>query len=295
MNNFAWILAAAIIITGSCRIVTGFRKRPLLSGASSEQPAGSEKQTSQRVSEWVKTGASLFPVLIIVLMVRSFGWESFHIPSGSMTPTLLKGDFVIADKFSYGFKNPFNQRTLIERGHPQRGDIAIFHYPADDSQLFIKRVIGLPGDHVKFEPESQTLSILPASARAGDDRMPLPISYTPPVPADHLGSFNYGQHLVERNETLGGITHKIQQDAARMVDTGQFFHQEGLPAGEWLVPEGQYFMMGDNRNNSYDSRYWGFVPERNLVGKAVGIWFSLIKQTGLLPVGLRLSRIGHLH
>jgi len=292
VNIFAYFLAVAIVLAGMCRILL-WRNRTASKSHDALPPTPTQKLTLPQ--SWLETGASLLPLLLLILMIRSFGWESFHIPSGSMTPTLLKGDFVLADKFTYGFKNPFNQRTLIQRGHPQRGDIAIFHYPADDSQLFIKRVIGLPGDHVKFEPESQTLSILPVSARAGDDRMPLPISYTPPVPADHLGSFNYGQHLVERNETLGGITHKIQQDAARTADTGQFFHQEGLPAGEWLVPEGQYFMMGDNRNNSYDSRYWGFVPERNLVGKAVGIWLSLEKQDWPWPTGLRLSRIGYLH
>jgi len=294
VNIFAYILAVAIVLAGMCRILL-WRNRAVNKSHDELPPTPTSTQKRTLPQSRLETGASLLPLLLLILLIRSFGWESFHIPSGSMTPTLLKGDFVLADKFTYGFKNPFNQRTLLQRGHPQRGDIAIFHYPANESELFIKRVIGLPGDHVVFDSESQTLSVLFFPAGLENHGTPVQISYSTPEPADHLGSFNYGQHLMERYETLGGITHKIQQDAARTVDTGQFFRQKGLPAGEWVVPDGQYFMMGDNRDNSYDSRYWGFVPERNLVGKAVGIWLSLVKQDWPWPTGLRLSRIGPLH
>lgn len=294
MNHYVWILAAAVLITGVCRGITGVRKWSLFSRTSREPLNNPERQTYRKGAEWVKTGASLFPLLMLVLLVRSFGWEPFRIPSESMMPTLLTGDFVIANKYSYGLKNPFNQTTLLHGGHPQRGDIVIFHFPLNESELFVKRVIGLPGDHIVYDAEKQTLSIISALAGLESGGTPVQISYKTLEPADQADTSYYSQHLTQQYESLGSITHKIQHDSARTVGSGKFFRQQGMPEGEWVIPDGQYFMMGDNRDNSYDSRYWGFVPERNLVGKAVGIWLSLVKREWPWPIELRLSRIGNI-
>lgn len=294
MNNFAWVLATAVLITGVCRIVTWFRERNLFSISSSKGHHGSEKRIITWIYRWVKTGASICPLLILILLMPCFGWEPFRISSESMMPTLLTGDFVIADKHAYGLKNPFNQNKLLQGNHPQRGDVVFFRFPLRESELLVKRVIGLPGDHVVYDTEKHSLSILSSPTGLESDVSHVQISYTTLKPADPTDSSYYGRQLTQRYEMLGSIAHKIQQDPARRVGKGKFFRQRGMPEGEWVVPDGQYFVMGDNRDNSYDSRYWGFVPEHNLVGKAVAIWLSLEKQEWPWPIGLRINRIGNI-
>ncbi|ORM67359.1 signal peptidase I [Pantoea rwandensis] len=303
VNIFALILAIAAVVSGLC---WGYRRK---SRSRLHTDAVSTKKRLKLLPAWVDTLASLFPLLAVVLLIRSFGWEPFRIPSGSMMPTLLTGDLVLADKYSYGLKNPFNQKLLFATGHPKRGDIAIFAFPEDESQLYIKRVIGLPGDRIVFDPVNQQLSIFPACQQTEHCAPPLSVKYSALVPGEFVESAGahpqfysvplgdkspVGTRLQMRTENLSGVIHRILQNPHAIVNSRQFFQQPGQTPAEWIVPAKSYFMMGDNRNNSYDSRYWGFVPERNLVGKAVAIWFSVEKQEGQWPTGTRLNRIGRI-
>lgn len=192
---------------------------------------------------------SFFPVILIVLLLRSFVAEPFRIPSGSMIPTLLIGDFILVDKFSYGLRMPVGYWKAVDLGEPKRGDVVVFRYPLDQSKDFIKRLVGLPGDRIEYR--NKTLYI-------NGEQQALEPDGVYPTPGHRAGG------VVEKyTENLGGVRHAIlinPSDPAR--------------DGYWIVPEGHYFMMGDNRDGSDDSRRWGFVPEHNLVGHAFLIWMS---------------------
>ncbi len=314
-NMFALILAIATLITGVIWCIDRVK------WASAQEAAGNalDNKTLVKVGGqlgWVETAASFFPVLLVVFVVRSFIYEPFQIPSGSMMPTLLIGDFILVEKFAYGIKDPITQTTLIPTGHPQRGDIAVFKYQKDLSLDYIKRVIGLPGDKVVFDPYSKTLTVSPNCAAGQRCVSALPITYTNVEPSDFIQTFSSldgnkigngfyqvpqgktmrgGLRLGTRKEMLGKVTHDILLVNEAQSQASIYYQQPGQPQATWIVPQGQYFMMGDNRDNSADSRYWGFVPECNLVGKAVAIWMSFYKQEGQWPTGVRLNRIGRIH
>ena len=196
---------------------------------------------------------AFFPVLAIVLILRSFVAEPFRIPSSSMMPSLLIGDFILVNKFAYGLRLPVLDRKVVPIGEPERGDVVVFRYPRNPSQDYIKRVIGLPGDEIVYRNKTLFLN------GQAIDSQPL---------GRYVGTGS-GRDMTGaelRQEALPGAEHRIlQRTAAYFVPQG-----EGL----WKVPEGHYFVMGDNRDNSEDSRYWGFVPETNLVGKAFLIWMN---------------------
>jgi len=200
----------------------------------------------------VEMSRSFFPIILVVLVVRSFIVEPFRIPSGSMMPTLLVGDFILVNKFAYGIRLPVLNTKVIETGSPQRGDVFVFRYPEDPKVDFIKRVIGVPGDHIVYR--NKVLYI-------NDEVAP------PQYPESYVGDgggkvMTGARHLYEK---LGSVAHDILVMPGRNVFGGDF---------EFIVPEGQYFAMGDNRDNSRDSRAWGTVPEANLVGKAIFIWMN---------------------
>jgi signal peptidase I len=200
----------------------------------------------------IEYSKSLFPVLLIVLLFRSFLFEPFKIPSGSMIPTLLIGDFILVNKFAYGLKLPVLNTRFISIGEPKRGDVVVFRYPVDPGVNFIKRMVGLPGDTITYRSKQLYVNGEPVSeVRQGAFTSADVKCSTPAADALRL------------KENLGGVTHDI------------LFHQ-GTPGrdGQWVVPEGHYFVMGDNRDRSNDSREWGFVPEENLMGQAVGIWMN---------------------
>lgn len=309
-NMFALILAIATLITGIVWCIDKYKWAPTRRAKrAAAQAQGIEATKTDKQPGWVETTASVFPVLFVVFVVRSFIYEPFQIPSGSMMPTLLIGDFILVEKYAYGIKDPITQTTLIETGHPKRGDIAVFKYPKDPSMDYIKRVIGLPGDRVTYDPLSKTVSVQQASTA-------VPVTYSDVEESDFIQTFSGysgnelgngffqkpkgetmqgGVRLAGRNETLGDVTHRILLIAQAPSQPGSYYQQAGQPQSTWVVPEGMYFMMGDNRDNSADSRYWGFVPERNLVGKATAIWMSFDKQEGQWPTGVRLSRIGGIH
>ncbi|OIQ86969.1 signal peptidase I [mine drainage metagenome] len=198
----------------------------------------------------VEYSKSFFPVILAVFMIRSFLVEPFKIPSGSMMPTLLVGDFILVNKYTYGLRVPILNNTFFEMSHPRRGEVMVFHYPKDPSLDYIKRVVGVPGDRIEYREKHLTINGRPLDVTADGD-----YSYVAP---------GLNQVVAKRyTETLGEHRH----DILLVPDA------PGID-GEVVVPEGHYFMMGDNRDNSNDSRYWGFVPERNIVGRAFMIWWS---------------------
>lgn len=195
---------------------------------------------------------SFFPVLLFVLVIRTFVFEPFRIPSSSMMPTLLTGDFIYVNKFSYGLKLPVLHDTIIEIGKPKRGDIIVFRYPNDQSVDYIKRVVGIPGDKISYNTRKKKLYI-----NGKQIEQELIGTY------DGLMDDPANKSLIKKYEQLGDKKHLMFTENNKyppFVNT------------EIVVPEGKYFAMGDNRDNSSDSRFWGFVPERNLVGRAVFIW-----------------------
>lgn len=198
----------------------------------------------------VEMSRSFFPVLAIVLVLRSFLVEPFQIPSGSMLPTLLVGDFILVNKFSYGVRLPVAGTKVLEVGDPQRGDVMVFRYPVDQKTNYIKRVVGVPGDTISYR--NKTLYINNKQIEEAH------VANLPPL------------QLFE--EQLGDVSHQIYKTARTRPGQGE---------GEWDIPEGHYFMMGDNRDNSNDSRYWGLVPDEMVVGKAFAIWMHWKSLTSL--------------
>ena len=213
---------------------------------------------------YVEYAKSFFPIILIVFVMRSFLVEPFRIPSGSMMPTLLVGDFILVNKFTYGVRLPVAGTKILDLGEPERGDVVVFRYPKDPSLDYIKRVVGLPGDRVGYF--NKTIYINGKPVAQEDTGLYVGIG---------SGIESSGSSL--RNEILGEVEHQI------LVDTTQRARE-----GEFVVPQGEYFVMGDNRDNSNDSRRWGTVPEDHLVGKAFMIWMNLDFSAG----GVAWNRIG---
>jgi signal peptidase I len=194
---------------------------------------------------------SFFPVLLIVIILRSFVAEPFRIPSGSMIPTLHIGDFILVQKYAYGIRLPVVHTKIMDVGKPERGDVMVFRYPRDPSINYIKRVIGLPGDRISWTEDKQLIvngkKVVYSNAKALDVDTP------------------YGKVAARI------LNEKLPTEAGDVDHTIQVFLSK-THATDVVVPDNSYFVMGDNRDNSSDSRVWGFVPEKNIVGKAVFIW-----------------------
>lgn len=219
-----------------------------------------------RQPTWIEYSGSFFPVIALVFFLRAFLYEPFKIPSTSMVPTLQIGDLILVNKFTYGIRLPIINKKIIEVNNPHRGDVMVFKYPEDTSLDYIKRVVGVPGDKIAYKNKRLTVNGKELSYQG------LP---------DYLDEerLSYSKQF---SENLTGVEHKIVNDerAPAFVTNPHEFPQRALCSYDvegfaCTVPAGHYFMMGDNRDNSMDSRYWGFVPDQNIVGKAFFVWMNL--------------------
>jgi signal peptidase I len=226
---------------------------------------------------WLDWTAGLFPVILAVFLLRSFLFEPFKIPSGSMIPTLLVGDLILVNKYHYGVRLPVINKKIIANNDPKRGDVMVFRFPRDTSADYIKRVVGIPGDEVSFR--NQKLSI---------NGQEVPLEKLPPPGFYDEREMRY---FAEFKEKLGDVEHRILVEPERRAFYGPDdriafpFRENCRYSAEGVtckVPPGHYFMMGDNRDNSEDSRFWGFVPDENIVGKAFFVWmnFGDLKRIG---------------
>jgi signal peptidase I len=268
--DFPAVLVTATFFTGLAWAVDSMlwaprRRRKAAGLVQAGVPSESEQVASVlKEPTWIEYCKSFFPVILAVLLLRSFLVEPFRIPSGSMMPTLLVGDFILVNKFAYGIRLPVLNTKVIEIGEPQRGDVVVFRYPKDPSVDYIKRVVGVPGDRIGYFNKILHINGIPAEQVAASDYV-------------GTGSGVSMSGASERIERLGDLEHRILV----MPRT------PGLEA-EYIVPQGEYFVMGDNRDNSNDSRYWGPVPEESLVGKAFRIWMNWDSASG----GIDTDRIG---
>ena len=256
--NFALILFIALLITGGIWLLDVLLLKR-------------SRDRSAREPLLVEYAKSFFPVILVVFALRSFLVEPFKIPSGSMMPTLLIGDFILVNKYTYGIRLPVINKKVVELNNPERGDVMVFRYPADPGLDYIKRVIGVPGDVVEYRDKQLSVN-------------------GQPVRTDNTGTYNYvgnGLNYITAmvyQENLNGDGHAMMTEPGKPSVYPQqvmdFPYRENCSYnadGEGFackVPEGQYFMMGDNRDASNDSRYWGFVPDENIVGKAFFIWMN---------------------
>jgi signal peptidase I len=270
-----WDLAAFLVILIAISLVLWLydifflmsRRNELKERMSSELRTEEEITEATRPPFLVDLARSLLPIFIIVLMLRSFLIEPFRIPSGSMMPTLLVGDFILVNKFTYGIRLPVINHKIIPISEPKRGDVVVFRYPEDPKIPYIKRVVGLPGDHVVYHIANKMLYI-------NDE----------PIPQKIVGSYQgvgEGSGMTgadEKIENLQGVEHSI------LLYQGRNFNV-AMPYMDMTIPPRHYFVLGDNRDNSRDSRFWGTVPEENLIGKAFLIWMNWDR-------GINSERIG---
>ncbi len=256
--NFALILFIALVVTGGIWLLDALVLKR-------------NRDSRAREPMLVEYAKSFFPVILIVFALRSFLVEPFKIPSGSMMPTLLVGDFILVNKYTYGIRLPVLNKKIVQLSDPQRGDVMVFRYPKDPSLDYIKRVVGVPGDTIVYRDKRLTVN-------------------GQPVPASQNGSYSYvGNGLsyitaTVYKEKLGAADHAMMVESDKPSvyppQVMDFPNRENCSynaEGEGFtckVPAGHYFMMGDNRDESNDSRYWGFVPDENIVGRAFFIWMN---------------------
>jgi signal peptidase I len=238
---------------------------------------GKLRETHLKMPWWLEYTAGFFTVILAVFVLRSFVAEPFRIPSASMMPTLQSGDLILVNKFTWGLRLPVYNTKLLDTGLPNRGDVIVFRFPPNESQDYIKRVVGLPGDVLEYNNK-----ILSVNGKVVDAK---PLVDVLDETGDASGDkMSYVKQFSEALPRAGGepYSHLIFNSPNRssaIIGGRLFSHSEAcvyLPAGiKCTVPAGHYFAMGDNRDNSLDGRYWGFVPEKNIVGKAFFIWMNL--------------------
>ncbi|HLT99221.1 MAG TPA: signal peptidase I [Burkholderiaceae bacterium] len=281
--DFALILFILMVVTGAVWFLDVIwlknqRRTSAVAAMGAIEPsiAGLDKAEAARLRQeaydkanrppwWVEYCTSFFPVIVVVFLLRSFLFEPFRIPSGSMLPTLQNGDLILVNKYEYGVRLPIIDRKVMEMGDPARGDVVVFRYPVDPSIDYIKRVVGVPGDTVEYRDKTLFVNGQRVEAeRSGD--------YYEPDRSSYVGRYT---------ENLGGVSHEIllnRQQRQSYMPISNFPYRENCSYNNGsvrcTVPPGHYFMMGDNRDNSLDSRYWGFVPDDHIVGRAFLIWMN---------------------
>ncbi len=250
--NFALILFLLTVATGALWLADRYLVRP-------------KRKAGAKDPWWVEYGASFFPVILAVFFLRSFLVEPFKIPSGSMIPTLLVGDFILVNKYTYGIRIPVLNKKILELFSPQRGDVVVFRSPVDPSLDYIKRVVGLPGDKIEYRNKRLTINGQTVAMRPNGDFLDKEKLYYTPRFVETIGGIEHDA-LVE-DEAPPFVPHVFQYPQRDKC----LYNSEGFVCE---VPAAHYSMMGDNRDNSQDSRVWGFVPDENLVGKAFFVWFN---------------------
>jgi signal peptidase I len=286
-GNFSLLLLIMTIVTGAYWLAETFyfrkQRETAASMAVSELNAREAKAAAEgikidtvdkeavsaallRQPWWLEWTAGLFGVIAVVFLLRSFVAEPFRVPSGSMLPTIVEGDLILVNKFIYGTRLPVANTKLWDNKTPQRGEIMVFHLPKEPNIDYIKRVIGLPGDTISYQNKRLSINGQLLSKQSQPEYL-------------EEQSMRYAKQFEEKT---GEVTHKIlnyEQASSGMREDESFANKDNCTYGTegvtCKVPAGHYFMMGDNRDNSMDSRYWGFVPEANIVGKAFFVWFNL--------------------
>lgn len=275
--DFPTFLVGATVVTGVIWLLDALFFAPKRNNAVLAARTGTALPAiPERYREpwWVEYSRAFFPVILIVLLLRSFLVEPFRIPSGSMMPTLLVGDFILVNKFSYGVRLPVINKKVLDVGRPETGDVVVFRFPPDPSKDYIKRIIGVPGDKVDYRKKALYIN----------DKL---------VPQDRLGTYaGKGSGLnmsgFDHNEEfLGKVKHSVLIDT-RSPDNPRC---QVLANGPITIPPGYYFAMGDNRDRSSDGRCWGLVPDENLVGKAFFIWFNLDFDASWVPDWGRIGTV----
>jgi len=257
---------------------------------------------------FIDTPVQIFPVIAFVLILRSFLWEPFQIPSGSMMPTLLDGDFILVNKFNYGLRDPVVRNKFIEIGLPERGDVVVFKYPNEPQVDYIKRVIGLPGDRIIYRNKSLYIK---KACKESDSKCPefeqiiQEFKHKYERKTDSSSLQQYSSKMFDKTHDIlidSNVSAQLQAQSFCRHARAVVCQQAGTQRDEYIVPEGHYFVMGDNRDNSLDGRFWGFVPEENLVGEAVAIWMSFDFDRDpesflprWLPTNVRFERLGGIH
>jgi signal peptidase I len=291
--NFALILFVLLVVTGIVwaldMLVLRKRRAQRVRAAAAQYDVtviGDAQETEQlrnlamakagHVPWYIEYCVSFFPVILFVFVLRSFLVEPFRIPSGSMLPTLQSGDLILVNKYDYGLRLPVIDKKVMDIGSPQRGDVIVFRYPVDPTVDYIKRVVGVPGDEIDYIDKRLYVNGKEVTnQRDGDYYEPDRVSY-----------------VSQFDEKLGPVDHKILMDGSSAQEYSPIWQFPHMDACQYdrhgvrcKVPEGHYFAMGDNRDNSADSRYWGFVPDSNIIGKAFFIWMNFSEP----------SRIGRFH
>jgi signal peptidase I len=293
--DFSLVLVIVVLIAGTIWLLDHllfgrWRVRAALNAGASP--------TAQPVPVTVDYARSFFPVAVIVLLVRSFIFEPFRIPSDSMMPTLLDGDFIIVNKFAYGLRLPVLNTKILNIGEPARGDVVVFHFPPDPAVNYIKRLVGLPGDHVQIVSDQLIINGQPVPLQPGpqnDGRYDDGCYHNMRLSTEVLGTH---RHQTLACLTPGEISAPPSATCNRHLERNYECVEPPLDGDrdhsdtphEIVVPPGSYLMIGDNRDNSYDGRYWGFVPEDHLVGKATRIWFNWDLQRSGGPDWSRIGR-----
>jgi signal peptidase I len=281
-TDFSLFLFVAMLVSGAYYAAERFHLAPRrhrdaeeqmaqlerLGGAADGAPSAERRALEEQLRArpwWLEYTAGFFPVIALVFGLRSFVFEPFRIPSGSMIPTLQVGDLILVNKYQYGIRLPIVNRTLIEVGHPQRGDVMVFRYPHDTSQDYIKRVVGLPGDVVEYRAHVLTIN---GEVVRHEELEPYYEPSRMQTFHQYREALGASGHLAIEAEGEGVSAHVAMQH----TNPSACVYSDG--GVRCTVPAGSYFMMGDNRDNSEDSRFWGFVPERNIVGHAIFIWMN---------------------